>query len=211
MIVANVAPYETAKLRLLNGSHSAIAYLGYLAGHQFVHEVMAEPVLSRFVTELMEEEIAPTVSEPAGMPFKAYAEDLRARFRNPSLQHRTLQIAVDGSQKLPQRLLNTIRDRIESGQPLPRLATAVAAWMVYATGRSPAGEHIDVRDPMADRMARIGQEADGDPEALIKAFLGLNEVFGQDLPKNDVFRQAALQALRTTLTKGAHTAAREVA
>jgi fructuronate reductase len=211
MIVPEVAPYETAKLRLLNGPHSAIAYLGYLAGHDFVHEVMADADLARFVTELMDDEIMPTVAEPDGMPLRAYAEDLRARFRNPSLQHRTWQIAMDGSQKLPQRLLGTIRDRIEQGAPFGRLATAVAAWMVYATGRTPKGEPIDVRDPHAERTMSIGDAAGGDPEALLGGYLQLTDVFGSDLPQDDGLRHALLQPLTLILREGSLAAAKAAA
>ncbi len=211
MIVPKVAPYETAKLRLLNGPHSAIAYLGYLSGYEFVHEVMADDALSRFVTSLMDEEIAPTVAEPEGMPLGAYASDLRDRFCNSALQHRTWQIAMDGSQKLPQRLLNTIRERLNHGRPVNRLALAVAAWMTYATGRSPSGATIDVRDPLSEKTAEIGRQADGNPDRLLEGCLKLEEVFGSDLPKNDAFTSAVAVQLKALLTDGPRAAAERLA
>ena len=207
MIVPEVAPYETAKLRLLNGPHSAIAYLGYLAGHQYVHEVMEDETLARFVTALMDGEIAPTVAEPDGMPLDAYASDLRDRFHNPALNHRTWQIAMDGSQKLPQRLLNTIRDRRAAGAPYDRLALAVAAWIAYARGRTPGGEAIDVRDPLAERMAEIGARTDGDADGLLEGFLGLGEVFGDDLRQDAAFAGTVGTQLRMLLSEGPRAAA----
>ena len=210
-IVPDVSPYENAKLRLLNGAHSAIAYLGYLSGYQFVHEVMGDEQLSDFVTALMNDEIAPTLAEPADMPLLPYATDLRGRFRNSSLNHRTWQIAMDGSQKLPQRLLNTIRDRIKQDLPFPRLATAVAAWIVYAAGSSPDGGHIDVRDPMSETFKSIAAKAAGDAEILLTGFLSLNDVFGTDLPQNSAFREAVWRSLRTILDSSVSAAIEDAA
>ncbi|MEM9840910.1 MAG: mannitol dehydrogenase family protein [Pseudomonadota bacterium] len=209
MLVSEVAPYENAKLRLLNGPHSAIAYLGYLSGHEFVHDVMADETLGAFVEKLMDEEIAPTLEEPAGMALSAYAEELRSRFRNTALQHRTWQIAMDGSQKLPQRLLHTIHDRLESGQPFTRLATAVAAWIVYAGGKTPDDADIDVRDPLSERFAQLRREADGDADFLLGSFLAVKEVFGEDLAENPDFRKAVARPLNTILAKGSRAAAAE--
>lgn len=202
MIVPDVAPYENAKLRLLNGAHSSIAYLGYLSGHSFVHEVMADKALSSFITKLMDEEIASTLDEPNGMPLSAYAEQLRSRFRNSSLQHRTWQIAMDGSQKLPQRLLNTIRDRIAANKPFPLLATAVAGWIVYACGKMPSGDTIDVRDPMSEKFEEIAQAANGDITSQLNGFLSLSDVFGTDLPVSAVFRDNVRAALEDIYAKG---------
>ena len=205
LIVPAVAPYETAKLRLLNGPHSAIAYLGYLSGHSYVHEVMADDPLARFVARLMDEEIMPTVPEPDGMPLGPYASDLRDRFRNPALNHRTWQIAMDGSQKLPQRLLNTIRDRLAMGAPFDRLALGVAAWMTYARGRTTTDEAIDVRDPLSERTAEIGRAERADD--LLAGYLTLAEVFGDDLPAEPRFREAVGTQLRTLLADGPRAAA----
>lgn len=205
--VDDVAAYETAKLRLLNGPHSAIAYLGYLSGHEYVHEVMAEAVLSDYVTGLMELEIAPTVAEPAGMPLKRYAEDLRSRFRNSALQHRTWQIAMDGSQKLPQRLLNTIRERIAQGAPYARLALGVAGWIVYTRGADLAGAAIDVRDPLATRTAAIWRDADGDLDRVVDGYLRLDEVFGDDLSRNADVAGLLRGKVHALLNDGIHKAA----
>ncbi|MBB3997965.1 mannitol dehydrogenase family protein [Aureimonas pseudogalii] len=184
-----VGAFETMKLRLLNGSHSTLAYLGYLAGHETVAETMAAPGFEPLVRALMTEEVSPTLPDLAGFDVAAYCEELRARFRNPALRHRTWQIAMDGSQKVPQRLLGTIRDRLAAGQPFDRLALGLAGWMVYAAGCDERGEPIDVRDPLAGRIREATQAA-STPEALVAAYLGFGEVFGADLPASEVFRSA---------------------
>ncbi|MEP0507948.1 MAG: mannitol dehydrogenase family protein, partial [Aurantimonas coralicida] len=132
-----------------------------------------------------------------------YREALLARFHNPALQHRTWQIAMDGSQKLPQRLLGTVRDRIAAGASFERLALGVAAWMRYVTGTDDAGAPIDVRDPLADRLRAIGEEASRDPDRLAAAYLGIGDVFGADLRDHPEFRRAVTAALAALLTDGA--------
>ena len=158
-----VGPWEDAKLRLLNGAHSAIAYLGGLAGDTFVHEFVARPEGRSFVERLWDE-AEPTLSPPAELDVAHYRRDLMARFSNPALQHRTHQIAMDGSQKLPQRLIATLADRRAADQPIDALALAVAAWMRWQGGHTDAGERFVVEDPIADRLAA----ADG-VDALLAA------------------------------------------
>jgi fructuronate reductase len=207
LLVGDVAPYETAKLRLLNGAHSTCAYLGYLAGHEFVHEVMADATLARFVEELMREEISPVTPAPAGMAHERYIPDLLERFRNPSLRHRTQQIAMDGSQKLPQRLLATIRLQLERGGPIASLSLAVAAWMRYALGADESGKHIEVSDPLSNRFAAIADECGHSPTALVDRFLELQTVFGDVLPGESRFRCALLAALESLLQRGSRASA----
>src|SRR3546814_471388 len=120
-LTQDVAPWEEAKLRLLNGAHSGIAYLGGLAGIDYVHEVVATEDGRRFVEALWDEAEA-TLSPPPGLDVAAYRRDLMARFANPALMHRTRQIAMDGSQKLPQRLLATLAARRGQRSPAPSLA-----------------------------------------------------------------------------------------
>ena len=202
LIVPAVGPFETAKLRLLNGPHSAIAYLGYLAGFDYVHEVMANPALKRYVEELMSAEIMPAVDPPPGLDLERYARELRQRFENPALEHRTWQIAMDGSQKLPQRLLNTIRRRIREGQAYDRLALAVAAWLVYATGTGLDGKAIDVRDPLADTTAGFGRTADGSAAVLVEQFMTLETVFGDDLIQDRAFARTLERQARRLMQHG---------
>jgi fructuronate reductase len=115
------------KLRLLNGAHSALAYLGFLAGHETISDTVADDVLGRYVVALWRDEIIPVVPPPPGTDLHHYATELLARFANPAIRHRTWQIAMDGSQKLPQRLLSTIRERLAQGLPSPHGSVMSAA------------------------------------------------------------------------------------
>jgi fructuronate reductase len=187
--VADVAPFETMKLRLLNGSHSTLAYLGFLMGHDFVWQAAGDPLLAQLTERQMAAEIAPTLTMPAGTDLAAYCRQLMERFRNAALPHRTQQIAMDGSQKLPQRLLGTVRDRIAAGAPYAHLALAVAGWIRYASGTDERGAPIDVADPLAETFARIVRDARGDPGPVADGFLDLKQVFGADLVAHYAFRE----------------------
>ncbi|MCW2305941.1 mannitol dehydrogenase family protein [Rhodobium gokarnense] len=203
MLVADVAPFEFAKLRLLNGPHSAIAYLGYLAGMEYVSDVMENASLRRFVDALMREDIRPTVTAPEGFDLDAYIDALQARFSNPSLHHRCWQIAMDGSQKLPQRLLGTVRDRLKAGASVARFGLVVAAWIRYASGVDLAGNAIDVRDPFSERFAERFTPLLSKPEALAEAALSMTGIFGADLGENATFRAAVTEGMKKLFADGA--------
>jgi fructuronate reductase len=202
-LVADVHPYETMKLRLLNGSHSTIAYLGYLAGYETVSDTMADPVFATLVRNLMDLETGPTLHMPPGADLEHYKDALIARFRNPALRHRTWQIAMDGTQKLPQRLLNPIRERLGAGEPIDRLVLAVAAWMRYVAGIDEKGQPIDVRDPLASRLAEIAASTAGNSDRLAEALFGLTAVFGDDLPRDPRFTGPVTAALKRLFAEGA--------
>lgn len=199
----DVEPFEAMKLRLLNGPHSAIAYLGFLAGEETVSGCMAWPAMRRYAEELMTGEIAPTVEAPANYDIGAYISELLGRFDNPGLRHRTWQIAMDGSEKLPQRLLGTIRDRLSQGLPIRRLAHAVAAWMRYVAGIDERGRDIDVRDPLADLLRSRARPLLGDAAAMAESLLGLTSIFGADLPANATFLKSVTAALEGIIADGA--------
>ncbi len=201
--VSDVEPYEQMKLRLLNGSHSTLAYLGFLAGYETVSTAMNDPAFERLLKDMMDLEVTPTLHMPAGADLTSYKRALIERFKNPSLKHRTGQIAMDGSQKLPQRLLGTIRDRLQTGGAIDRLALGVAAWMRYATGIDEAGGAIDVRDPMAAKLRALADGAAGEPDRLAKALFGIREIFGDDLPENPAFTVPVIRALRQLFRDGA--------
>jgi fructuronate reductase len=202
-MVADVAPFERMKLRMLNGAHSTLAYLGYLAGRETVADAMADPPFAALARGLMTEEIMPVLEVPEGADLAGYRDALLARFANPGLRHRTWQIAMDGSQKLPQRLLGTARERLAAGLPVTRIALAVAGWMRYAAGTDEQGATIDVRDPLAARFREIAAAAQGDPARLAAGFLGLDAVFGDDLPRNPAFRDSVTKALTALTAHGA--------
>jgi len=179
----DVAAWEKAKLRLLNGAHSAIAYLGGLAGHDLVHEAMAAPGFATLVNRLWDEAEA-TLDPIEGFDAKAYRNELTARFNNAALQHRTFQIAMDGSQKLPQRLLNTIRAHRAAGKPVPpALTLAVAGWMRWQMGVTDHGQTYEVDDPLALETTAAVQEG-------AKGLLAMPAIFGTDLPEDTAFVNA---------------------
>ena len=205
-LVSDVAPFELAKLRLLNGAHSTLAYLGYLSGYETVAEAMADADLSRLVAGLMIEEAAPTLDARATGDLDPYIAQLLARFRNPALHHRTWQIAMDGSQKLPQRLLATARARLACGQSIDRIALSVAAWMRYVAGRDEQGRPIDVRDPVAARLKAIADREGLEASRLAPALADVSEVFGDDLARDPRFLGPVTAALAALIAKGARRA-----
>lgn len=209
--VTDVEPYEHMKLRLLNGSHSTLAYLGYLAGYETVSDTMADPAFEQFVKGLMDGEVTPTLHMPPGSDLAAYKSALIGRFKNPALRHRTWQIAMDGSQKLPQRLLGTVRDRLAAGASFRRLALGIAAWMRYVTGVDERGQPIDVRDPMGARLRERVERARQSPERLAAEFFGIREIFGDDLPANSLFTDAVTAALAQLYVHGAKRTVQDLA
>ncbi|CAO3435985.1 mannitol dehydrogenase family protein [Azospirillum doebereinerae] len=201
-MVADVHPYETMKLRLLNASHSTLAYLGSLAGYETVSDTMADPAFLRLVRGLMDEAGA-TLRMPPGTDLERYKDALVERFRNPALRHRTAQIAMDGTQKLPQRLLGTIRDRLAAGAPIDRLALGVAGWMRHVSGTDEQGRPIDLHDPLAGRLAEITATAGPSADRLAPALFGLTAVFGDDLPRDARFTGPVTDALHRLFADGA--------
>jgi fructuronate reductase len=199
--VERAEPFERLKLRLLNGAHSAIAYLGVQAGWATVDAALAQPALAHFIDALLRDEVAPTVAGALpGFDLAAYRAQLMQRFANPALAHRTLQIAMDGSQKLPQRWLGTVRDRLAAGAPIEHLALALAAWVMHL-GR----ESID--DPLAAELAALHARAMAQPTPAARALeiTRFAPVFGDlaDEPRLVEPLARALEALRTQGVLGA--------
>jgi len=203
-----VEPWEDAKLRLLNGAHSTIAYLGALAGHDHVHEAVAQPAFAALVQQLWDE-AETTLNPPPGLDIAAYRRDLMARFRNAALQHRTRQIAMDGSQKLPQRLLATIAARLEAGLSIDALALGVAGWMRWQEGTTEAGEVVPVEDPLAGETTSRLASADTD-ERKAAALLALEAVFPTALARDARFADTVTEAFVSLRRHGALETARRV-
>jgi len=178
-LVADVSLHEEMKLRMLNGTHSALAYSGYLAGHETIAQTVADPVLAQFARNLWAE-IIPAVAAPKGVDLNEYAASLLDRYSNPNIRHRTWQIAMDGSQKLPQRMLGTIGDAHDAGRETPFLCLAVAAWMSYVRGVDETGDAIDVRDPLAQELRALTDAASGARET-VDALLGMRAIFPPEL------------------------------
>ena len=180
-LVADATPWERLKLRAVNGSHSAIAYLGAVAGWPTVDQAIAVPALRNFVRALLLEEVQPTLPVLPNLDFEAYVDGLLARFSNPALAHHTQQIAMDGSQKLPQRLLATVQQRLATGQPIARLALAIAAWMHYLRGIDEWGRPYRIDDPLAAELAAARERAAREPTLhdRVAAFTQFTPVFGE--------------------------------
>lgn len=204
----DVAGWERAKLRLLNGSHSALAYLGALAGHTYVHEAIAAPGFRAFVERLWDEAQA-VLAAPPGFDAAAYRAALIERFSNPALNHSLVQIAMDGSQKLPQRLLHTLRDCRAAGRETPAVETAIAAWMRWQFGEDEQGRAFTVDDPLAGETARAVRAGGGDPRAIVAALLDIEAIFGRDLGADDDLRNRLAARLGKLMTNGAAELVRE--
>ncbi|WP_434031992.1 mannitol dehydrogenase family protein [[Pseudomonas] boreopolis] len=176
VLSGDIAGYDRAKLRLLNGPHSTLAYLGSLLGLETVADAMRYPQLSAFVETLMREDIAPTLPAMPGFDPQAYAGAILDRFRNPAIRHLLSQIAWDGSQKLPVRILATLRDALAIGHRIDRLCLPVAAWMQFV--RRQVHNGVALVDPLAEALGRIARSATGDAAHDVEAFMALDVVFG---------------------------------
>lgn len=182
----DVAGFERAKLRLLNGAHSSLAYVGLRLGLATVAEAMAEPRLAAFVEALMHREIAPCLTAPPGLDLDSYIGEILRRFRNPAIVHKLSQIAWDGSQKLPIRLLATLEEALAQDGPVERLATGVAAWMLFVRRQTAQGETLV--DPLAAELATVAQACAGEPAADVGRFLSMAAVFPGRLAENPRLR-----------------------
>ncbi|MBK8631484.1 MAG: mannitol dehydrogenase family protein [Sphingomonadales bacterium] len=164
-ITSDVHAYETAKLRMLNGAHSALAYLGLKRGHHYVHQAIADPALAPLIGQLMREEAAASLTPAPGQDLNAYADALIERFNNPALNHRLAQIAMDGSQKIPQRWLETLAFHQAHGRQCPAILSSLAAWLGHIRGDNGA-----VDDPLARALKAVWDQAGTD--GIVPALFG---------------------------------------
>ncbi|NHF67229.1 mannitol dehydrogenase family protein [Xanthomonas hortorum] len=171
----DIAGHARAKLRLLNAPHSALAYLGSLLELETVADAMHHPQLAAFVKTLMREDIAPTLQPMQGFDPQHYSDAILARFRNPAIRHLLAQIAWDGSQKIPVRLLTAIGDALDAGRRIDRLCLPVAAWLHFV--RRQARNDVTLIDPLGEVLSNIGRDATGDAIHDLAAFLTLDAVF----------------------------------
>jgi fructuronate reductase len=202
-MVQDVLPWEQMKLRMLNGSHSFLAYLGYLAGYAHINECMEDDAFRKAARRLMLDEQAPTL-RITDVDLTGYADSLIDRFANPALQHRTWQIAMDGSQKLPQRMLEGVRVHLARESAWPLLALGIAGWMRYVGGVDDNGNAIDIRDPLSDKIRALVETSS--EEERVTALLTLGEIFGTDLPQHPQFVEAIRQAYQRIAQYGARQA-----
>ncbi|MCZ4262071.1 mannitol dehydrogenase family protein [Limimaricola sp. G21655-S1] len=206
----DVAPYERMKLRMLNGAHSLIAYAGFISGHALVRDAMADPALAALARRQIAAAAA-TLDPLPGIDLAAYGDELVARFANPAIAHETYQIAMDGSQKLPQRIFGPACDAQLAEQELRPFAFATAAWARYCLGRGETGERHALRDPREAEIAAVVEAAGDDARALTAGLLRLPGLTPAEL-LDGAFEAQTAENLSNMLAQGMAAAiAREVA
>ncbi|MCB1500120.1 MAG: mannitol dehydrogenase family protein [Bauldia sp.] len=194
--VDDVTPFELIKMRVLNGAQTSLCYLGVLAGHEYTCDDMTDPVLTGFVGRMLAEETLPHLPPVPGIDPEAYLAQSFTRLRNTAIRHRNHQIATDGSRKIVQRILNPIRDCLDSGGGAERLTLIVAAWMVYLVSASERfGRRWKVEDPFAAEAERIADRIGRDPVALVDAILAEDTIFDPALATRPAFRSAVIRHL----------------
>ena len=190
-MVADVHPYETMKLRLLNASHSAMGYLGYVAGYRTADAVMADPLFLSLVERQMREEVAPLLPAVPGIDLDAYQRTLIERFTNPKIGDQLARICLDGSAKVPKFLLPALHAALAAGGPHRCLTLALAGWLRYLTGVDDQGETFDLQDARAAELQPLAVAGRDDPRSL----LDKRDLFG-DLADRATF----VAELQTTLS-----------
>ncbi len=197
-VVADVHPYETMKLRLLNASHQAMGYLGHLAGYRYIHDVMGDAEFRTFIARMMDDEITALLPPVPGIDLAAYKRTLLERFANPKIADTVARICTDGSDRMPKFLLPSLAEALAAGRPHRLLVLAVAGWFRYLRGVDEHGQEIAIVDPLAaDLRARANRGKD-DPRPLLE----LRPVFG-DLGEHGAFVEELAQALRDLDAQGA--------
>jgi len=194
----DVHPYEMMKIRLLNASHVAMGYLGYLAGYRYVDDVMADPLFVDFITRMMDEEVTPLLPPVPGVDLTDYKRTLVERFANPKIKDQVQRLCLDGSAKMPKFLLPSVSEALASGRPCRLLTLATAGWFRYLTGVDEAGAPIPIEDPMAGTLQALAAQGREDPRPL----LVVHGIFG-DLGQNQAFVTAIEKALRDLYREGA--------
>jgi fructuronate reductase len=196
-ITDDVPVFERAKLRVLNSTHSTLAYLGMLRGYTTIAETISDPAMAEIVGAILDADILPTLSTPPGLNLNEYRDSVLARFHNPNLPHTTRQVAMDGSQKLPNRTVGTIVDRLAAGHIPHGLAVAIAAWIAYlCSTMAPHGSHLD--DPMAAQLQETVRTPDAhaiEPEALVTRIFALHEIFPPEVQNSVEFQRSVVTAL----------------
>ncbi|MFM2484470.1 mannitol dehydrogenase family protein [Celerinatantimonas yamalensis] len=208
-LVDDVVPFEEMKLRMLNGSHSLLAYLGYLGGYETIAQTVANDDYCRVARALMMDEQVPTL-RVQGVNLSGYADSLLERFTNPNLQHRTWQIAMDGSKKLPQRMLTSVQFHLAKGNDFPCLALAIAGWMRYVAAVDEDNRPIEVVDPMASELKAIC-DGQGLNVSVVAKLLAVDAIFPAELAANQTFVSAIECAYQQLLKLGAKGAVTQLA
>jgi mannitol 2-dehydrogenase len=197
-VVDQVEPYELMKLRLLNGSHQALAYFGYLAGYRLVHEAAQDPLFQAFLLGYMDKEATPTLAPVPGVDLEGYKYTLLERFSNPQVRDTIARLCAESSDRIPKWLLPVVRKQLANGGEIRRSAAVVASWARYAEGIDEAGQPIEVVDRLRDSLMRAARRQREDPDA----FIANRHVFG-DLVDKKPFVTAYRSALASLHQRGA--------
>lgn len=197
-VVDDVEPYEQMKLRLLNASHQAIGYFGYLAGFRYVHEVCQDPLFSRFMRAYMDREATPTLAPVPGIDLDQYKQTLVERFSSTAVRDTVARLCAETSDRIPKFLLPVIRDNLRRGGEITLSAAVVASWARYAEGVDEHGEPIQIVDRLKDSLTANARRQSEDPVA----FISNRDIFG-DLVDDERFRTAYTTALEALHSKGA--------
>jgi mannitol 2-dehydrogenase len=197
-LVDDVEPYELMKLRLLNGSHQAMCYFAYLAGHRLVHEAAQDPLFQAFLRGYLENEAAPTLPPVPGVDLDQYAAQLLERFSNSQVRDTIARLCEHSSDRIPKFVLPVIRQQLATGGQIRRAAAVVASWARYAEAVDEHGERIDVVDRRRDSLVQLARRQRVDPDA----FIGNRELFG-DLAQDERFTGEYRQALASLHERGA--------
>jgi mannitol 2-dehydrogenase len=197
-LVSDVEPYELMKLRLLNASHQALAYLGYLAGYRLVDEAARDPMFQKLLLGYMDEEATPTLPPVPGIDLGAYKRTLIERFSNPQIRDTIARLCAFSSDRIPKWLLPVIRQQLAAGGEIRRSAAVVASWARYAEGTDEDGRPIEIVDRLRDSLTERARRQRDDPDA----FITNRAVFG-DLAQNDRFLAAYRAALASLHQRGA--------
>ncbi len=198
----DVELFETAKIRLLNGAHSTLAYAGMLAGHETVRDAVTDESLHDFTRAMMLDEICPTLRDSEQLDLPAYCDEILQRFRNPNIEYRLAQIAWDGSQKVRFRLFATIADNLAAGRPCPRLVYAVAAWLFFVRRCHDGG--TPMTDPLRDELLAIAAQCDGTGAHDVPRFLAHEHLFTDALTGSRAFAGLLASAYDHIAAGGRH-------
>lgn len=194
----DVAPYEEMKIKLLNGSHLALTYLGFLRGYRFVHETMADPLFVEYIRQYMDEDVTPQLAPVTGIDLTQYKRTLIERFSNCAIADQLERVCSDGSSKFPKFTVPTINRLIADNAELDRAALVVAAWALYLRGVDENGDRFRIPDPRAEFCQSLVEEDDG----LADRLLGREEIFGNHIGRSPAFREAFDRNLLRLTTLG---------
>lgn len=198
-IVKDVEPYEKMKVRLLNGSHSALSYISYLAGYRDVDLAMADPLISRFVRSYMDHDITPSVPNVPGMDLNDYKDTLIRRFANPAVRDQILRLAEDGSQKIKNAIVPCLEHQLATGGSIKFACLALAGWFRFLNGTDENLEMIPVKDPLAEALMARAKAEPRNPDQL----LGMQDIFGPVVSTAPEVRKEIAEALESLYTIGA--------